>query len=65
MNSRGDSNSNFIEQWLKSRKGEAALDQRILSLIDKHREGSELDEAALLKSLFALAREVEHTNGPD
>ena len=55
----------FIEQWINVRKAEAKLDQRILSLIDKHRRGAVLDEAGLFKSLIALSEEPEGTNGSD
>lgn len=63
MNSKIEPDGNFIKHWFSVRKAEAKLDQRILSLIDNHRTGVVLDEAGLLKSLIALANEMEDTNG--
>ena len=58
-------NGDFIEQWLKVRNAEAELDQRILVLVNKHRKGTVLDEASLLRSLIALSEEPEDKNGSD
>ena len=65
MGSQIEPNGDFVEQWLAARKAESELDQSILSLIDKHREGSGLDEAGLLGSLTAPPSEPEDKNGPD
>jgi len=65
MRSQIEPNGDFIKQWLDARKAEAELDQRILTLIDKHRKGAVLDEAALLRSLIALSEEPEGKNGSD
>jgi hypothetical protein len=65
MTSSIELNGDFVEQWLKTRLAEGELDQRILTLADDHRAGSELEEAGLLKSLIALAEESEDSDVPD
>jgi len=58
-------NGDFVETWLSSRKSEAELDQDVLLLVDKCREGSTLDEKGLLKSLIALSDALEDEDGSD
>jgi len=65
MRSQIEPNGDFIKQWLDARKAEGELDQCILTLVDKHRKGAVLDEAALLRSLIALSEEPEGNNDPD
>jgi len=65
MNSSAKPDGDFVEQWLETRKAEEELDQRILALVDQSRNGNDLDEAGLLKSLIALAEESEDTDVPD
>jgi len=65
MSSQIEPNGDFIERWLTVRYDEAELDQRILALLDKHRQGTVLDEAGLLRSLIALSEELEEKNGSD
>ncbi len=65
MSSQIEPDSNFIEQWLKTRRAESELDQRVLALLDEHRRGSMLDEANLLKGLITLSEESEDNNGSD
>jgi hypothetical protein len=62
MSSQIEPNGDFIEQWLNIRKSEAELDQDILTLIDKHRKGTMLNETKLLESLIALSEKPEGQN---
>lgn len=65
VSSQIEPNGDFIERWINVRKAEGELDQRILSLIDKHRQGAVLDEAGLFKSLVALSEEPEGADDSD
>ena len=64
MEEPNDDANEFVSSWLAARKEEGRLDRAMLDLVDKHRSGSALDEAGLLKALAKLVEETENTDGP-
>ena len=51
--------TDFVGEWLQSRKTEGAMNSQILELIEKHTSSDALNEAALLSGLLDLADRAE------
>ena len=50
-----DEPASFVEKWLSERRENDELESQMLDLVDEHRDGSELEETALLNALIEHA----------